>query len=289
MKGKLNKKNIEINVDSNIANSNIENLMIYLKETYKYDDVSVHNIIKENLAYNSIIFEDALNFICICHYGVAGIEEMRPLRKNLTDYFDSLTIIKLTHIYQYHSVSHYLVITHFFDKNNAHRILIFDKFNAYGLIDVKSVFSDVIPKHKDLNSFYEFKNNCFEAVLEINIDINNSPPILKDCEQIGGQYSYKFNPAAYKRKAQLIIRQYLDGSDHLLSMTLYNNDLILKQGVQKIIDDPLVVNESIDKFLFPLCENEEDLSSWNLKPELCPAFMSQDYTSFWALKKMVEI
>lgn len=286
MKGLIYKKNKEINTDLEVANANIEKFMEYLKSNYDYDEVSVHHLEKEGDSYNSNIFNDTLDFICICNHGYSENERKLNLQKLINTYYNKLTIVKLSQYYEYHSVNHYLIISHFFDKNNNHKIVVPTKFNAVGLLDIKPIsFSSKKVNHDDFKVFYEFKKGHLEGVLEFNISINDRPPILKN-------FDVETKGIDYKRRAQVIIRRYPEDDNNInykIEFTLLKNDKIIKQVSHKITDTKFYVCENLNKFLFPLCENEETIKTWDLNPELSHEFMSHDYTKFWDLKMMVEI
>lgn len=292
MFGVLHRKNVEKDGDLDLVNSNIEKFTRYLKEVYNYDSVDVHSLQKEGLIYNSIIFEDSLNFIAISNHGRIKKDYISDLRKNITDYFKNLTVIKLTRYYQYHEVNHYLIVTNFFDKDNNHKIIIHTKFNSTFMLNLKPIaVNEEKFIYKDLSSFHEFKNDHFETFLEINITVNDSPPILKDLIYNESVFRFPIESFDYNRKAQLIIRKHSeDSSNHYIldSSLLINNSIIKKQS--ELINDPrFSIIDHVDKFLFPLCESKESTMSLELTPVLSFDFMSQDFTRFWDLKMMVAI
>lgn len=292
MLGVFQKTNVEKDESSDLVSSNLENFAKHLQEVYNYDSVDVHLLKKDGAIYNSSIFENSLDFISICNNGKIEKDYISHLRKNITDYFNDLTVIKLIRYYQYHDVNHYLIVTNFFDKENNHKIIIHTKFNSICMLNLKPLVTNEHQfSYADLSNFYEFKNDHFETVLEINITVNDSPPLLKDPLYKAMAFGFPVDVVDYNRKAQLIIRKHSeDSSNHyILDSSLFINNKIIKIKSEKINEPKFSIVDYVDKFLFPLCESKEDLTAWELNPVLTHDFMNQDHTPFWDLKMMVAI
>lgn len=292
MLGIFQKTNVEKDGSSDLVSSNLENFTKHLQEVYNYDSVDVHLLKKDGAIYNSSIFENSLDFISICNNGKIEKDYIYYLRKNITDYFNDLTLIKLTRYYQYHDVTHYLIVTNFFDKENNHKIIIHTKFNSICMLNLKPLVTNGHQfTYPDLSNFYEFKNDHFETVLEINITVNDSPPLLKDPLYKAVAFGFPVDDVDYNRKAQLIIRKHSEVSSnhYILDSSLFINNRTIKIKSEKINEPKFSIVDHVDKFLFPLCESNEDLTAWELNPVLTHDFMNQDHTPFWDLKMMVAI
>ena len=300
-------KSTKYNEIHNTSTKTTENFMLYLKEFYDYDVITLYSYDKNENGYNSIVFEEALHFICGTIYGDYTDEQYIKLKDNIQNYFDVLKIVKLTHNYERHSVSQYLIIDTYLNKLNEYKILIPTKFNVSSFLDINflSPKYEKLPYH-DFNFFYEFNENnvesnsshfnvdnyYFSSVLEINMEVNRHPPKLNYNETQKVFSSRLLNPT-FTRKSQLIITHYpklLKGNvDYLISISLRLGDIIIKSEIGKdttIHDD---IEKIINEFLFPLIEDMEILKELNLHPELTKEFMSQDFTDFLALKNMLQI
>ena len=292
MLGVFQKTNVEKDESSDLVSYNLENFTKHLQEVYNYDSVDVHLLKKDGAIYNSSIFENSLDFISICNNGKIEKDYISHLRKNITDYFNDLTLIKLTRYYQYHDVNHYLIVTNFFDKEKNHKIIIHTKFNSICMLNLKPlVINEYDFIYPDLSNFHEFKNDHFETILEINIAVNDKPPLLKDPEFKALAFGFPAERIDYNRKAQLIIRKHSENSsnNYILDSSLFINNRIIKTKSEKVNEPKFSIVDHVNKFLFPLCESNEDLTAWELNPVLTHDFMNQDHTPFWDLKMMVAI
>ena len=315
--GKRNKKKSlsqKISFPENLFNSSAsqttENFMNYLKHFYNYDEITLYTYEQQNNRDDSIVFEDALNFITQNKYAGNREEQYNSLKSNVNNYFDILRIVKLTQKYERNSVDHYLIIDTYFNKENEYKILIPTDFNVLNIIGLNPIpdINYELYKYEDINSFIEFKefnnsstnnftqfnvnNYCFETIVEINFEINQFPPILKnESTMIQGEYGLTL--ANYNRKAQFILKHYpVDvkfKTDYLLDIKIIFDDQLIKYecvSSKHIIND---INNIIDKFIFPLTEDSETIKYLNLEPEFTAEFMSQDFTDFLALKMMMRI
>lgn len=305
----IQKKNLSFN-DSLLnptLSQTIENFMKYLKHFYNYDEVTLYTYEEQSKNFDSSIFESALDFIAQSKY-VDYLEDHRHLLKDsINNYFDVLRIVKLTQKYERNSVEHYLIIDIYSNKENEYKILIPNIFNVSNLIDVNPIPMGLyeLSHYQDLNMFIEFKENnivsedvfnvdnyCFETVLEINFEINQSPPILQN-EYSTQRNGYGLTFSNYKRKAQVVLKHYpVDTNnkiDYLLDMKIIFGNKIIKHDCISSASVIVDVNKIIDKFIFPLAEDSDSIKHLNLEPEFTAEFMSQDFTDFWDLKMMVKI
>jgi hypothetical protein len=288
-----------------LSNASNENFMQYLKEFYDYDEVSLHTCEKNNKEYDLNIFDDALHFICLSVYGDYMKDQYAHFKNKITNYFDVLKIVKLTHNYERHSVSHYLIIDSYFNKENEYKIIIPHDCNALNLLKIKAMTIKPIDlPYEDFNMFFEFKeikhklptfdvsNFYFETVLDINLEVQTYPPILKG-EETKSHYGFKLSIGDYTRKAQIIIRHYPENvaneDNYILDIKLVLGDYLIKSETIKDIIFVNDLNETIAKFIFPLAEHVDFLNEQNLKPELTKEFMDQDFSDFWNLHLMSQI
>jgi hypothetical protein len=285
----------------------IENFMKYLKYFYNYDEVALYTYEKHNKECELSVFDAALDFIVQSKY-VNHLEDHRHnFKDSINNYFDVLRIVKLTHNYERNSVDHYLIIDIYCNKENEYKILVPNAFNVISILDVNPIPMGLyeLSHYQDLNMFVEFKENntvsedvfnvdnfCFETVLEINFEINQSPPILKN-EYSTQRNGYGLTFSNYKRKAQFILKHYpvdlKNKTDYLLDMKIILAGKLVKH--ESISSKPVItgINNLIEKFIFPLAEDNESIKHLNLEPEFTAEFMAQDFTDFWDLKMMVKI
>lgn len=285
----------------------IENFMKYLKHFYNYDEVTLYTYEKQSKSFDSSIFESALEFIGQSKYVDYLENHCLDFKSSVNDYFDVLRIVKLTQKYERNSVDHYLIIDIYSNKENEYKILIPNVFNVSNLIDANPIPRGLyeLSHYQDLNMFVEFKENnivsedvfnvdnyCFETVLEINFEINQSPPILQN-EYSTQRNGYGLTFSNYKRKAQVVLKHYPVATnnkiDYLLDMKIIFGNKIIKHDCISSAFVIVDVNKIINKFIFPLAEDSESIKHLNLEPELTAEFMSQDFTDFWDLKMMVAI
>lgn len=290
---------------NDIASQTTANFMNYLKDFYKYDEITLYTCEKNNKSYDLNVFEDALHFICLGIYGDYMKDQYAHVKDRITNYFDILQIVKLTHNYERHSVSHYLIIDSYFNKDNEYKILIPHNCNALNLLTIKAMTIKPIDlPYDDFNMFFEFKeikhnqptfnvsNFHFETVLELNLEVQSYPPILK-LEETKSHYGFKLSMGHYTRKAQLILRHYPETIDteanYILDIKLILGDYLIKNETIKDIIFVNDLNETIAKFIFPLAAHVDFINEQNLKPELTKEFMDQDFSDFWNLHLMSEI
>lgn len=313
----IQKKNLSLKKTSfydNLLNPSmtqtIENFMKYLKNFCNYDEVTLYTYEKNDKEYESSIFDDALDFIGQSKYVDHSDNHIDRLKSNINNYFDVLRIVKLTQRYERNSVDHYLIIDIYCNKENEYKIIMPTVFNVSNLINVNPIPNRLyeLSRYKDISMFTEFKekntvstdsfigfnvdNYCFENVLEINFEVNPSAPILQnESSTIHNGYGLTFSN--YKRKAQVILKHYpVDTNnkiDYLLDMKIIFGNKLIKHDCISSAAIIVDVNKIIDKFIFPLVEDNESLKHLNLEPEFTFEFMSQDFTDFLNLKMMVTI
>jgi hypothetical protein len=280
------KKNLETsNIKVNEDQEYIEIFLNYLKNEYDYDSVSLYTFQSPFESCQLNILDDAINSIS----NMAN--SFDKYKKLILEYFDTIKIVKLTRIYEFHEDSYYLIISTQCNVNE-YTINLSSRFNDFGILNFKNVDDEkFIYSFEDFMIYLNFKINrvsklCqFESVFIANSKINNKPPFLI--------YNHKTNfhlPVCYNRKAQIIVKSTkINEIETLLDLTLNLNKTVIKHCSCIINSADLNIQTLIERFIFPLNESIILLNEWNIYPQLTYDFMNVDYSNFWDLKMMVQI
>lgn len=285
---------IDLARQKNLENSNmkfnedqeyIEIFLNHLKNKYDYDSVSLYTFQSPFESYQLNVLDDAINSISRIS------NRFDQYKKIILNYFDTIKIVKLTRIYEFHEDSYYLIIsTHC--TVNEYTINLSSRFNDFGILNFEHINDDrMMYAFEDFMLSLSFKIDRvfklgqFESVLVVNSKINNNPPFL-----IYEDKKKSNLPVCYNRKAQIMVKSTkINEIETLLNLTLNLNKTVIKHCSCIINSEDLNVYKLIERFIFPLNESIVLLAEWNICPQLTYDFMNVDYSNFWDIKMMVQI
>lgn len=287
-----------------LHNKTLENFLLYLKDSFDYEQAAIY--IYDNISKNSKVdlVEKAINFILHARFKNFDDEQYDIFKNTLFNYSDVVQVVQLTRVYNRHKEYHYLFVSSYLDGDEL-KIIIPVELNYPFLLGVPMInitSSDIIsshyrrtPKYDDCNHFIEFKEHkvnkkktqpSFQAVCEINMEINYTSPILSS------SFKTNYDPVSYNRKAQVVLilhpQDYEFNCDYIIDLSLIHKQQTIKR-MSITHSSGNDFDKIIEKFIFPLNETYDLVSEWGLDPELTEEFMSKDYDTYWQLKEMVEI
>lgn len=290
------KKNLSTTVDM-LSTENKQYFDIFfnhLKAKYDYDNVSLFtfNAPFENY-YNFSVLNDALNSILSVKLRNLTKEDVERHKLVILNYFDTISIVKLTRSYELDEENLYLIISAHLNEEEEFIISLPEKFNNLKIINHNNVISDQMKSFHfdDYMSYLNFKIDIvsksiiLDESLIVKIKVADESPLLS--------YSYDSRESIqtnYNRKAQLTIGLIkINDLEILIDLKLKLNKITLKKYSGHMNIDEFNIIKVVERFFFPLNESIELLNSWHLHPQLTYDFMNVDYSSFWDLKMMVKI
>lgn len=293
MDSSIKKNSSTIDILSTEYKKYIDVFLNYLKDQYDYDNVSLFTFNTPFENYNFSVLTDALNSILSVKLRNPTKEDIERHKVFVLNYFDTISIVKLSRSYELDEENLYLIISFHFNEANEFIINLPEKFNNFKIINYHNVINDQMKSYyfEDHMSYLNFKidvvsKSCIlEESLIVKMKVANKTPLLS--------YSYDSRESIqtnYNRKAQLNINVIkINEFELLIELKLKLNKTILKEYSGHVNIDEFNINKVVERFVFPLNEGIELLNSWNIHPQLTYDFMNQDYSSFWDLKMMVQI
>lgn len=267
----------------------LNNLLSFVKDTYSFDTVTYYSFEQPFSDYSKkyrLILEAAL-----CHF--FSEEALSSKLESLKSF--NFIICNRNYDNVYKSV--YIPISHFYDPNGNLRIL-FSNMLEFNLDFLKIKFIDLNGKIKgEYRTFLEYREiynesssevpvfRTLDSVFSAVISVRKTSPILDFDDSPYDDFTVFDN-----RDADFIIKKYFDqhGVEYCL-LELRHANIIIKSKTIKIEHLVFDIEQEVDDFLFPLLETSEMLAAIQLTPEFSPAFMSQDFSDFIALKNMTII
>jgi len=292
------KKNLStVDILSTENKDYIDIFLNHLKTQYDYDNVSLFTFKTPFENYNFSVLNDALNSIL----SVKLRNETRIMTKEdielhkvfVLNYFDTISIVKLSRSYDLNEENLYLIISVHLNEANEFIISLPERFNNFKIINHHNVVNDQMKSYyfDDHMSYLNFKidivsKSCIlEESLIVKIKVANETPLLS--------YSYDSRESIqtnYNRKAQLNISLIkINDIELLIDLKLKLNKITLKQYSAHMNIDEFNIKKVVERFIFPVNEGIELLNSWNINPQLTYDFMNVDYSNFWDIKMMVQI
>lgn len=281
-------------VKNEIYNEKIKEFLSFLKNTYDYDTVTYYNFEKPYDIKKYEIFENALNFSADNYFERHKLEYDSETWNNycerLVGTFRSIKIVHLVRKYDTTRTNFYLFIYTVVDNDNL-RICISEEYNNLSLFN--------IPEYNDSNGYGKMSRSFIHKFLEYNEIFTTSQLSYKNlCHVTEITCPISIHPiinfnhkmpnvnTVPDRMAQILIKYCPD------QWGLYSIDMKLCYG-KKLIKHSILedryINRSVNKFIFPLDQNENTLSELGLHAELTEEFMSQDFTSFMSINDMLKI
>lgn len=296
-------KNVDyISSQASIAEQKTERFLLHLKNQYDYDEVVLYtyNYIDEQTDIS--IINSAIDFIFSAYKLLPEQTAKDEFKLALFKSSRSIQLIRLTRSYSRHLEYHYLFISTRFDDDEF-KITIPVEFNYSSLLQIQLIalnssnVSLPLPHHyqyyqsyEDSHHYYEFKEKnelgYFESIFEINVPFDDIAPVLKIVAK------KNVDIFSVKRKAQILIKYYPTDlkfySTFNMEMTIFKGKEIIKHSVIENARN-YRVQDILNEFIFPLAEESESLTDWDIQPELTAKFMATDFKPYWLLKDMRDI